>query len=648
MTDQNFILATAGHVDHGKSALVKALSGVDPDRLPEEKRRGLTIDLGFAFLQIQSPENPSVTFHLGIVDVPGHEDFVKNMVAGVGSIDLTLLVIAADDGWMAQTEEHLQILSYLGVSRGVVALTKSDLVDENDTVKINEIRKRLDASRLGKAPIVRTSAVTGEGIDELEVALGNVLKDSPLPRNIGKPRLPVDRVFSMPGIGTVATGTLTGGTLVRGRKVLIQPSGIESRIRNIQSQSRNLEESRPGMRTAVCLSHVSASESQDPSRIQRGDVVTLPELGDPSHIADVLVERSQDSERSLLGNNRPLADGSRVRIHHGSGNAPAKLRFFRKKDLLPGQWALTQLRLESPLFLFAGDRFIVRDWPERTTLAGGVVLDPQSHPSLFRDRAHRSFLETRARSLGEVDQWTKAQLLRDLVVSPTEVLIQSIFSASEIAESIRRLADCGDAILVGQLLVESKWWEELCQNAARAIDREHRLHPERGGLTLSGLRRILRSESLRPAVFEALVQRLIRSGFQKQGVFLRRDDHRIALPEHLRPLADKIRRYLNQRPLEPPSRKELASDSHSLETLAFLIQSGEVVEISDRIVMSSSTFNLAKDKIVHLIRSNGPSTVSEIRLTLGTSRRIAVPLLEKFDRDGLTLRQGDRRILRRQ
>ncbi|AWT59008.1 MAG: Selenocysteine-specific elongation factor [Candidatus Moanabacter tarae] len=648
MTNHNLILATAGHVDHGKSSLVKALTGVDPDRLPEEKKRGLTIDLGFAFLDIRSPEDPSVIFNLGIVDVPGHEDFVKNMVAGVGSIDLCLLVIAADDGWMTQTEEHLEILSYLGISRGVVALSKSDLADKTNTLKINEIRKRLNTSRLAKAPIVRTSSVTGEGIEDLKIALGRVLKDTPLPRNIGKPRLPVDRVFSIPGIGTVATGTLTGGTLIRGQQILIQPSGIESRIRNIQSVNQHLEESRPSMRTATCLAHVSTPDSQGPTKIQKGDVVTLPELGSPSQTADALIERSPDFARSLPRGIRHLTDGSRVRIHHGSKNVPARMRFFEKQDLSPGQSTLAQLRLESPLFLFAGDRFIIRDWPGKTTVGGGIVLYPQSRPYLFQDCAHKNFLEIRAKSLGKLDHWISSQLLRDLAISPTEVLLQSIFSADEIAETIRGLAESGAAILLGPLLVERKWWDKLFHTASKAIDQEHSTNPERGGLTLSKLRRTIRIENRHKDIFEALLERLLRSGFQKQGVFLMRVNHKIALPERLRPLADKIRSSLNNKPLEPPSRKELASDSHYLETLTFLIQSNEVVEVSDKIVMSKSSFNLAKDKIIDLIRLNGPSTVSEIRFTLGTSRRIALPILEKLDHEGITLRQGDRRVLRQQ
>ena len=246
MTVRHFMMATAGHVDHGKSALVKALTGIDPDRLPEEKARGITIDLGFAHLELPSTINgqPS-TFHLGIIDVPGHEDFVKNMVAGVGSIDLALFVVAADDGWMPQTEEHLQVLSYLGVSRAVVALTKIDLVESEEMIAAR-LREKLANSPFAEAPIVPTSVLNARGLDELKAALVRVLSDTPPPRDIGKPRLPVDRVFTLRGIGTVVTGTLTGGILHRGQPVIIQPPGKTTRIRAVQNHNRDVDVSVPG------------------------------------------------------------------------------------------------------------------------------------------------------------------------------------------------------------------------------------------------------------------------------------------------------------------------------------------------------------------------------------------------------------------
>src|SRR3984893_819242 len=281
---QHFIVASAGHVDHGKSALVKALTGIDPDRLPEEKVRGITIDLGFAHLDLPASAPGGSSFQLGIVDVPGHEDFVKKMVAGVGSIDLALFVVAADDGWMPQTEEHLQILSYLGVDRAVVALTKVDLI-RDERAAVEALYGKLLHTAFASAPIVPTSVVSGLGLDDLKSALAQVLADTLSSRDIGKPRLPVDRVFTLRGIGTVVTGTLTGGTFRRGQSVAIQPSGKVARIRNIQSHHRDAELGVSGTRTALNLPELSASDD-----IRRGDVVTLAELGGPSEILDVVLE----------------------------------------------------------------------------------------------------------------------------------------------------------------------------------------------------------------------------------------------------------------------------------------------------------------------------------------------------------------------
>ena len=272
MTTRHFIIATAGHVDHGKSALVKALTGTDPDRLPEEKKRQITIDLGFAALNATAPNGDRI--HAGIVDVPGHEDFVRNMIAGVGSIDLALFVVAADDGWMPQSEEHLQILNYLGVQRAVIALTKSDLgrID----VVTNQIREQLTGTPFADSPIVPTSVRTGTGIEKLVNTLATQLARTEPQRDIRKPRLFIDRVFTLRGIGTVVTGTLTGGSLRRGQQIVVYPTNLETRIRSIQSHGHELEVAQPGMRTAINLPDLRVDQ------IKRGDVVTLPDHGTPS------------------------------------------------------------------------------------------------------------------------------------------------------------------------------------------------------------------------------------------------------------------------------------------------------------------------------------------------------------------------------
>src|SRR6266568_4974630 len=302
MTAQHFIVATAGHVDHGKSALVKALTGIDPDRLPEEKARGITIDLGFAHPEqgasrpggagaAGSADEPSAgraRYHLGIVDVPGHEDFVKNMVAGVGSIDLALFVVAADDGWMPQTEEHLQILAYLGVTRAVIALTKSDL-GQIDNVH-EQIRAQLRDTAFARSPIVPTSVRTGEGIENLKCALGSEFATMQPQCDSGEPRLFVDRAFALRGIGTVVTGTLTGGQLRRGQTIIVQPQDFEARIRSIQSHGSELECAQPGMRTAINLPDVAIGDG--PGQIKRGDVITAVDLGKSSASLVVTLEKS--------------------------------------------------------------------------------------------------------------------------------------------------------------------------------------------------------------------------------------------------------------------------------------------------------------------------------------------------------------------
>ena len=433
----HYVVATAGHVDHGKSALIKALTGTDPDRLPEEKARGITIDLGFAHLELPSPTSPS-SLHVGIVDVPGHEDFVKNMVAGVGSVDLALLVVAADDGWMPQTEEHLQILMYAGVRRAVVALTKADLA-EDEAGKVSDVRRRLKDSVFAEAPIVPTSVLTGRGLDTLKATLAKELSEASLSRDIGKPRLAVDRVFTLPGTGTVVTGTLAGGTLQRGQSVVIQPGGHHARIRRIQSHGRDVDASGPGTRTALNLADVNAGEG-----IRRGDVITLPDMGGSSDCLDVMLEISPRASRSLK-------DGVRVRVHYGSGNVPARVALGSGKELQVGGREPAQLRLEAPVFLFAGDHLTVRDWSEQQTLAGAVVLDPDAPRRAFRNGERQMWLERVAGSLDDPAQFVAAHVARDIAVRPSRAFVKTRFGQEEIDAAAGQLIQAGTVVAAGEL-----------------------------------------------------------------------------------------------------------------------------------------------------------------------------------------------------
>jgi selenocysteine-specific elongation factor len=629
---RHFILATAGHVDHGKSALVKALTGIDPDRLPEEKARGITIDLGFANLQLPSPLQPSGFISLGIVDVPGHEDFVKNMVAGVGSVDLALLVVAADDGWMPQTEEHLQILAYLGVSRAVVALTKIDLVADQ-TFAIASVRERLRDTPFEEAPIIPTSIVNGHGLIELKVSLADVAARAPEPRDIGKPRLPVDRVFNLQGVGTVVTGTLTGGTLRRGESVIVQPSGQIARIRTMQSHNRDVASAQPGTRTALNLPDLAAGHE-----IRRGDVITLAALGGPSATADVLLE---SSPRAM----RVLKDAARVWIHHGSGSVPAKIVFFSEKKLALGERALAQLRFESSAFFFTGDRFVVRDWAGQHTLAGGLILDADAGSAHFHDEERLKFLQQRAQSPEDLRTFITSQLERGGASRMAQLLVKSRFSEEEIRLVVSALAAEGVVAVFGDFVVDIRKWAQIRKRAVDAIDRCHRLQSERSGLLLTDLRAQVQRDLPYVELFDAVVEDLCARDFVRFGPAIRRLQHYPSLPPHLQSAGAKLRATLAFKPFDPPSRKDLAPDAISQQALRFLIETGEVVEVDKEVVLAAESEKRATELIRKIIREHGPATASDLRKALGSSRRVVIPLLERLDRLGITARHEDKRAL---
>lgn len=637
---KHFIVATAGHVDHGKSALVRALTGTDPDRLPEEKARGITIDLGFAQLGLPG-------LGLGIVDVPGHEDFVKNMVAGVGAVDVALFVVAADDGWMPQTEEHLEILAYLGVKRAVIALTKIDLADD-EVAAIAAVRARLRPSPFQDAPIVPTSVVTSRGLDELKRALARVLADAPPPSDIGKPRLPIDRVFSLRGIGTVVTGTLTGGALARGQAVAVRPSGRVGHVRSIQNHGRETAAALPGTRTALNIPDLAAAGD---AAVGRGEVVTLPELGagGASRTLDVLLARSAREFLPARGLAQPkLKDGANVRVHGGSAHWTARVSLLGHAVLLPGGQAIARLRCDRPVFAFAGDRFIVRDGSGRATLAGGVVLDPDPpRRRSFRRAAQRRFLERRAVAPTDAAEAVAAQLERDHAVHRAMILRKSTFGAGEIDAAGARLVLAGTATAAGDFLVDAVWWQTQRQRAASLIDVAHREHPEVIGPKLGELRAALARGLPHAELFDALLAGLVEKGeFIRVNASIRRAAHRPRLPAHLQAAGDCLRAALAKNPFEPPSRQELAPDGASRQALRFLFDTGEAMELGPDLVLLEESFRRMRAIIVRAIRATGPATASDLRQILGTTRRVLIPLLEQLDREGITRREHDRRALR--
>jgi selenocysteine-specific elongation factor len=631
VTTHHFTIATAGHVDHGKSALVKALTGTDPDRLPEEKKRQITIDLGFAELNLTDPSVSKI--HAGIVDVPGHEDFVRNMIAGVGSIDLALFVVAADDGWMPQTEEHLQILTYLGVKRAVIALAKSDLGKID--IATDEIRIQLRGTVFEASPIVPTSVRTGSGIENLKSVIASELAAMHPQRDFGKPRLFVDRVFTLRGIGTVVTGTLTGGRFHRGQSIIVQPQRLQARIRSIQSHGVEVQCAQPGMRTALNLPDIATGQ------IKRGDVIT-----DSDDVASSnLIAQIERSPRVRVKESaaRPLKNESCIYLHHGTSRVAGRVILLERNALRPGQQTTARLKLACPIFAFVGDRFVLRDASEQHTIAGGVVLDPDG--TNLRGAAQLELLSMRAIAADDVDVCVRSEIALREFVPRTTLLNKSHFAAGEISKALIRLQGDNRIVLSEEGAADGEFWEKLRNRAIGLIDNAHEQNPERLGVDLNELRAALRDQP--ESLFEALIAELCADDFVRKGSAIARTSHRPVLPADLEPVERRIRESLSHKPFDPLPRREIEPDRHAQHVLRFLIESGEVVEVGSDAVFLRDNFERMKTGITEFISKNGPTTVSELRLALGSSRRIMVPLLERLDRDGVTRRVGDKRILGR-
>jgi selenocysteine-specific elongation factor len=523
---------------------------------------------------------------------------------------------------MPQTEEHLQILNYLGVSRGVVALTKIDLARDREGELIESIRSELRGSPLSDAPIIPTSIVENCGFDELKRGMTDMLAQMPPPGDIGKPRLPIDRVFTLKGVGTVVTGTLSGGVLRRGQSVIVQPRGTITRLRSIQSHNSDVEIAQPGSRVALNLPDVETSA------ISRGDVVTIGELGPPRDAIDVVLERSNRTPA------KPLKTGTRVQVHHGSAAVPARVQLLETDQLATGQHAIARLRLEQPMFALVGDRFIVRDWPEQHTLAGGVLLDV--NPSRLSDV---ELLQRRAASPTDARVLVETGLARAHAIERSQLLMQSTLDRASIEAALQ-----SDRFTsVGSLVADRAWWQEIRLRASEAIDAFHRASPERPGMALTDLRQSL---GLADPVFDVLVSQLSGDGFVRDGAVIRRSSHRLQLPPSLAAAGQKIRAALAAKPLDPPSRAQLIPDQTAQQALKFLVNTREAVEIGRDVILAMEAFNNAIEQIRQHIRAHGPATVSELKTLLKSSRRIMVPLLERLDRDGITRRDGDRRSLR--
>lgn len=622
-----FVIGTAGHVDHGKSALIQALSGIDPDRLQEEKKRGLTIDLGFAWLTL--PDGTDVS----IVDVPGHERFIKNMLAGVGGIDLALLVIAADEGVMPQTREHLAILDLLGVERGVLVITKSDLV-EPDFLELvaADVEDVVKETTLQGSPLVCCSAVTRAGLDDLLTVIERRLSETEPKRDLGRPRLPIDRVFTVQGFGTVVTGTLIDGSLSTGQDVEIVPAvegghvtALPSRVRGLQTHRSKVEQSQPGTRTAVNLGGV------EPDELWRGQVVTTPGWLRPSEAVDIRL-------RVLDSVSRPLRHNLRVTFHSLAAEAPARLRLLEEDELLPGEEAWAQLRLYKPLALLKGDRYIIRD--ANDTLGGGIIIETQArrHP-----RKRRSVIE----ALERQESGDPAETVYAAIAAAEPADLRSVMARIDLpqttaTEAINALERSGRIVLLGEgdgrVAYTAGGFGRLRLTAQSAIENYLKQNPLRAGLGKEELRSRL---NLPPRLFAPALEVMVARGdLVDTGAAVASPGWQPQLSPAQQQAAERFLAALRSSPYSPPSEGRPAE-----EVVAYLVERGDVVDAGG-IAFSREAFEEMTAKVVETLKRQQKITMAQVRDMFGSSRRYVQPFLEELDRRHITMRRGDERLLR--
>ena len=633
---RDLILGTAGHIDHGKTSLVKALTGIDCDRLPEEKARGITIDIGFATLQVDD-------FRLGIVDVPGHERFVKNMLAGATGIDLALLVIAADDSIMPQTREHLEILKLLGLHHGVIALTKCDLVDETTREVVElEIRELVRGSFLEDAAIVRTSAQTGDGIAELKTAIADVCKKVEARTGAEWFRMAIDRSFIVQGHGTVVTGSVTSGTLRLGDEVEWQPRGDKVRVRSLQNHDKPVDDVHRGQRAAINLAGVHHED------VIRGQELATPGYLQPSRVVTVRMYNLPDGKR-------PIKHRAPVRFHVGTAEIMGAVSLLDCDSVQPGEWALAQLFLEEPATATWGQPFVLRGSSATMTLGGGQVLQPVAKKIRRRhieilERVERLWTgdpEERALTVawfGGFAGFTRADLVRGANLGPDQA-----------AELIERLKARGKLVNVvispaRQLLLHADVIKELDERILQAVGRLHEQFP----LMTTHDRQKVQSQLDYVGdeqLVHAAVDRLLQSK-QLVGDLRRlgRADFKPKLSGNLRKLKDKLVAEFKEAGFQPPEPKSFAGqaggNAASLKDLFDVcVAEGLLVHVSDEVYLHSDIEADMRRRLTERLSSGPGLTVAEIRDLLGTTRKYAVPICEYLDRAGFTRREGDLRLL---
>ena len=631
MTRRHVVVGTAGHIDHGKTSLVKALTGTDTDRLPEEKARGITIDLGFAFLE--EPDGLTIE----IVDVPGHERFVRNMLAGVGGIDLAMLVIAADEGVMPQTREHLAICSLLRVRTGLVVLTKTDMV-EADWIELvrDDVASLVRGTFLEGAPIVPVSAKTGAGLEELRATLRQLAAAVPARGTEQLPRLPIDRVFTIKGFGTVVTGTLAAGALGVDDRVEVFPRGLVAKIRGLQVHGHAVDRAVAGQRTAVNL------QGLERASVERGDVVGHAGTLSATTLVDVVLEMLPDAPRALESRDR-------VRLHAGTSEIMARALLLEGAELAPGQRGFARLRLEGPLVALAGDRFVIRSYSPIVTIGGGTLLDTDpprlkrparlAHLGVLESGSPEAVVEEHVRGAGVAGIRLPALVAR-VAFGParTRQLLETLAAAGHVSAVDRDWSLHADAVARLQGLIIG------------ALEQFHRAQPLRSGMSREELR--VRAANADERIFAHVLGALDARGLVRvDRDKVRLASHELRLSPAQQAAVDRLEREFREAAAAPPSAEEalsragLAGDEQH-ELFQMLLESRKLVRVKESLFFHAAALESIQDKLVTLLRERKEIGPGDIKDLLGISRKFAIPLLEYFDTRRVTTRVGERRVLR--
>lgn len=627
---KNIIIGTAGHVDHGKTALIKALTGIETDRIKEEKKRGITIELGFAYLDLPDGEKA------GIIDVPGHEKFVKNMLAGAGGIDLALLVVAADEGFMPQTREHLGILSLLNISEGIIVITKKDMVDDDWLeVVCEDVRSEIKGTFLENAQIIPVSSYTGEGIEQLKTAIFELIDQNTQIKNLDIPfRIPVDRIFSVEGFGTVITGTLIEGRMKVGDPVTIYPSRIESRVRNLQVHSHDVTEAYAGQRVAVNLAGLKKTD------LNKGDVVAVPNSMHTTMMIDIKLNILRDCEREIL-------NGTRLHLYHGARDILCKVILLDRDSIGAGESCYAQLRLEEEIAVKTGDRFVLRFYSPLETIGGGVILD--SNPFKHK-RNDPAVLESLHSKESGSDKEKISAALHDYS-SRFETLdflqVQTAIPKEQFDQQIQKLLKDKTAFRVSDsIVIHSDYLTHLKDTAVRLLSAYHQENPLRDGMKKDEFRsKFLHFDDI--AVIDKITDSLVNRKFLKYvNGCVALADFEVQKDDNL----EEIEAAFREGGFSPESPDQIATRFPKVknyrQVVESLVNTGRLVRVEDKILLHVDYYEKALSMAKEHIAQNGQITLAEMRDLMGASRKFAVAVLEYWDRRNITKKVGDARVLK--